>query len=111
MKDWGVYWKLSLMIHPATCSKSYRLPQSFNPFRVRGNFFDDKIPGCRLPNLTAATACYFTPCRLKFPPPQERAPWFAFLGGSSQLDFNITKEFILSQKKYPGPELVGLLGC
>ncbi len=45
-----------LMIYVTTRSNNSPNTQLFNPFRSRGNFFDDKIPGYRLPGPTAATA-------------------------------------------------------
>jgi hypothetical protein len=48
-----------------------------------GCFFHGKIPGCCLPNLTAATALHFTAGYLKLSLQQEPTPCFAFLGGLS----------------------------
>jgi hypothetical protein len=61
-----------------------------------GYFFHDKMPGCCLPSLTAATALHFTACDLKVSLQQEPAPCFAFLGGNSPLPIGSTGAFILS---------------
>jgi hypothetical protein len=53
--------------------------------RGRGVFFHDKMPGCCLPSLTAATALHFTAGHLKFSRQQEPTPSVAFLGGNSPL--------------------------
>jgi hypothetical protein len=50
-----------------------------------GVFFHDKMPGCCLPSLAAATASHFTAGHLKLSLQQEPTPCFAFLGGNSPL--------------------------
>jgi hypothetical protein len=52
---------------------------------VSGHFFHDKMPGCCLPGLTAATALHFTAVYLKPSLEQEPTLCFAFLGGHSPL--------------------------
>jgi hypothetical protein len=50
-----------------------------------GCFFHNKMPGCCLPSLTAATASHFTAGYLKRSLQQEPTSCFAFLGGNSPL--------------------------
>jgi hypothetical protein len=71
--------------------------------RGRGNFFDDKMPGCCLPILTAATALQFTAGCLQLTLEQEPTPCFAFLGGNSPLPIRSNGAIILSSKKIPRP--------
>jgi hypothetical protein len=54
------------------------------------------MPGCCLPNLTAATALHFTAGYLKLSLEQELTPYFAFLGGNSALPIRSTGAIILS---------------
>ena len=67
-------------------------PIKYNPFRGRGNFFDDKMPGCRLPGWTAATAC-----RLKSLLFQEGNPFVLLLSGNC-LRFYTDREVLLQQQ-------------
>jgi hypothetical protein len=59
-----------------------------------GQFFHDKMPGCCLPSLTAATALQFSCLQLSLE--QEPTPCFAFLGGNSPLPIRSTGAIILS---------------
>jgi hypothetical protein len=61
-----------------------------------GYFFHDKMPGCCLPSLTAATALHFTASYLKLSLEQEPTPCFAFLGSNSLLPIKSTGAIILS---------------
>jgi hypothetical protein len=61
-----------------------------------GYFFHDKMPGCSLPSLTAATALQFTTGGLKISLEQEPTPCFAFFGGNSPLPIRTTGAIILS---------------
>jgi hypothetical protein len=61
-----------------------------------GYFFHDKMPGCCLPSLTAATTLQFTTSGLKISLEQEPTPCFAFLGGNSLLPIRTTGAIILS---------------
>jgi hypothetical protein len=61
-----------------------------------GQFFHDKMPGCCLPSLIAATALQFTAGCLKLSLEQEPTPCFAFLGGNSPLPIRSTGAIILS---------------
>ncbi len=54
------------------------------------------MPGCCLPNLTAATALQFTAGYLQLSLEQEPTPSFAFLGGNSPLPIRSTGVIILS---------------
>jgi hypothetical protein len=54
------------------------------------------MPGCCLPNLTAATPLQFTTGGLKLSLEQEPIPCFAFLGGNSLLLIRTTGAIILA---------------
>jgi hypothetical protein len=54
------------------------------------------MPGCCLPNLTAATALHFTAGYLKLSLQQEPTLCFAFLGGNSPLSIRSTGAIILA---------------
>jgi hypothetical protein len=61
-----------------------------------GHFFEDKMPGCCLPSLTAATTLQFTTGGLKISLEQEPTPCFAFLSGNSPLTISTTGAIILA---------------
>jgi hypothetical protein len=61
-----------------------------------GYFFHDKMPGCRLPSLTAATPLQFTTGGLQLSLEQEPTPCFAFLSGNSLLPIRTTGAIILA---------------
>jgi len=70
----------------------------FNLYLVEGSgcFFHDKMPGCCLLSLTAATTLHFTASYLKLSLQQEPTPCFAFLGGNSPLHIRSTGAISLS---------------
>jgi hypothetical protein len=68
-----------------------------------GYFLHDKMPGCCLPNQTAATAQHFIALNLKPTLQQETNPCFAFSAGNSRLLIASTGVIILSCKKHPDP--------
>jgi hypothetical protein len=61
-----------------------------------GYFFHDKMPGCCLPSLTAATTLQFTTGGLQLSLEQESTLCFAFLGGNSPLPIRTTGAIILA---------------
>jgi hypothetical protein len=75
-------------------------------FEEPGYFFHDKMPGCCLPILTAATALHFTAACLQRLLQQEPTPCFAFLGGNSPLPLGGAGAIILScrEKNTPAPQ-------
>jgi hypothetical protein len=61
-----------------------------------GYFFHDKMPGCCLPSLTAATALQFTTDCFQLTLEKEPTQSFAFLGGNSPLPLRNTGAIILA---------------
>jgi hypothetical protein len=57
----------------------------WKPIQGSGYFFHDKMPGYRLPGLSAATTLHFTACCIQHPLCLNPTVCFAYLGGSSQL--------------------------